>query len=133
MDDEETARVVIAAAIHIHKGVGPGLFESTYSKLMGGLLIRQQCLVETERYIDICLDGIRVERAYRIDMVVNGHLIVELKSVEHVAPIHLKQLYTYQRLADIRLGLLINFSHMTLKEGIHRRVNGYARSPIVRS
>ncbi len=117
------ARVVVDAALHVHKVLGPGLLESVYERVLAyelehrGLRVARQVPVSV-RYGDLLFD-----EGFRADMVVEGLVILELKSVELLLPVHKKQLLTYLRMADLRLGLLINFGAPLLKEGISRVAN----------
>ena len=125
--DEITGEIV-DAAVKLHKRLGPGLLESVYELLMAKELFRRGLVVERRKPITIDIDGIRVDHAFRVDLLINGSVIVELKSIETLAPVHFKQVLTYLRLLDLRVGLLINFGAATIKEGLHRIVNGYVPS-----
>ena len=105
--------------------LGPGLLESVYRSLLARNLERLGVRVEQQKIIDFNYDGVRFERGLRVDLLVEGLLVVELKSIEKLAPVHTKQLLTYLRLLDLPLGLLINFGGATLKEGLRRVVNNY--------
>jgi GxxExxY protein len=120
----ELSRIVIGAAIEVHRTIGPGLLESAYQEaLCRELLLRG---VPFERQVPLPMEykGIRLECSYRLDLVVNDLLIVELKSIDRIEPIHEAQLLTYLRLKPLWLGLLINFNVPRLKEGVRRIVNG---------
>ena len=122
---EETARQVVDAAYHMHKRLGPGLLESTYDSILQYDLERRGLGVERQIYIDLTYDELRVPRAYCIDFIIEDCLVVELKATEKLAGVHFRQLLTYLKLTDHKLGLLINFGQLTLKEGIHRLANNY--------
>ena len=124
-DIERTATEIADAAVKLHIRVGPGLLESVYETLLGKELARRGLPVERQKRISVRLDGIEFDRAFRIDLLVNGCVAVEIKSVDVLAAAHWKQLLTYLRLADLRLGLLINFSEGRLKDGLKRVVNRY--------
>ena len=124
MTHNEITRTVIDAAIEIHRKLGPGLLESVYLVVLAHELRKRGLQVEKEVAIPVVWDNIRFEVGFRADLIVEGMVIVELKSIETVLPVHLKTLLTYLRLADKRLGLLLNFREEVLKEGIHRVVNG---------
>lgn len=126
MTENEIAKIVVDSAFKIHSTLGPGLFESVYETLMAYELNKRGLTVVAQKCLPMVYDGIRLERGFRADLLVNGKVIVELKSVEGLAPIHRKQLGTYLRLADIRLGLLINFNVELIKDGIRRVVNQLA-------
>ena len=114
---------VVDAAVRIHRELGPGLLESVYEMVLAGSLARRGLKVDRQRPIDIVFEGILYDAAFRIDLLVEGALLVEVKSVERLAPVHGKQLLTYLRLARQPVGLLLNFSGATMKEGIKRVVN----------
>lgn len=124
MTENEIAKQIVDAAYHIHKRLGPGLLESVYLAVLAYELRIRGLRVDVERPIPITYESISIDVAFRADLVVEDKVIVELKSVEQVAPVHKKQLLTYLRLADMRLGLLINFGAPIIKEGITRIVNG---------
>jgi GxxExxY protein len=120
----ELARVVVDAAFQVHTRLGPGLLESVYEVALAHELRKRGHRVERQMAIPVQYDGIRFDEGFRADLIVDNALILELKSVEKVAPVHKKQLLTYLRLADKRLGLLINFGESLIKDGIFRVVNG---------
>lgn len=122
--ENEIAHQVVDAAYHIHKRLGPGLLESVYLTVLAYELRNRGLIVETEVPISVKYDGMELGIGFRADLVINDIVIIELKSVEQVVPVHHKQLLTYLRLADKRLGLLINFGSMMIKDGISRVVNG---------
>ena len=124
MTENEMATVVVDAAYRVHTGLGPGLLESVYEVVLAHALAQRGLAVARQVPIPIQYDGLSFDEAFRADLVVEDALIVELKSVEKVAPVHKKQLLTYLRLADKRLGLLINFGEELIKNGISRVVNG---------
>jgi GxxExxY protein len=125
-DIEELARIAVDCGLHIHKDLGPGLLESVYEIVMADRLSRSGCLVERQRLLPIEFEGLRLEEGYRVDLLVDGKLIIEVKSVERLAPVHGKQLLTYIRLARQPVGLLMNFGGATFREGLQRIVNGPA-------
>jgi GxxExxY protein len=120
----DVAKIVVDTALHIHRRLGPGLLESVYLVVLAHELRKRGLQVEVEVPVPIVWDGLTLDVGFRADMIVAGLLIVELKSIEVTAPVHKKQLLTYLRLADKRLGLLINFGTALLKDGISRVVNG---------
>jgi iron complex transport system substrate-binding protein len=125
--DEITGEIV-DAAVKLHNRLGPGLMESVYELFLGKELGPAGAGGGATEPITIEIDGIRVENAFRVDMLINSGVVVELKSVEAVAPVHFKQVLTYLRLLDLRVGLLINFGAATMKEGLHRIENAYVPS-----
>ncbi|MBA2411035.1 MAG: GxxExxY protein [Gammaproteobacteria bacterium] len=124
MNENGIARAVVNAAFEIHSRLGPGLLESVYEAVLCYELSRKGLSVKRQVPIPVVYDNIRFDEGFRADMIVNDKVIVELKSVEQVSYAHKKQLLTYLRLADMRLGLLINFAEAIVKDGITRVVNG---------
>jgi GxxExxY protein len=124
MSENEIAKEIVNAAYKVHTTLGPGLLESVYRAAMQYELGNQGLQVEIEYPIPVIYQGIRLEVGFRADLFVESKVIVELKSLETIHPIHKKQLLTYIRLADKRLGLLINFGALLIKDGISRVVNG---------
>ncbi len=116
---------VIGAAIEVHRKLGPGLLESAYRKCLCRQLFLRGIRFKNEDPLPLEYKGIRLKCGYRVDIVVEGLVAVEVKSVQALAPIHDAQLLTYLRLGGWRLGLLINFNVEVLKKGIHRRILGY--------
>jgi GxxExxY protein len=119
---------VVDLAIRIHRELGPGLLESVYEAVLAGKLVEKGYRVIRQHPVDIEFDGTRFEAAFRIDLFVDDRLVVEIKSVEKLAPVHAKQVLTYLRLTKQPVGLLINFGGETLKEGVRRLVNNYTPS-----
>ena len=123
MHENETAREIVNAAYKIHTTLGPGLLESVYEATLAYELGKRGIEVVRQQPIPVVYESVRMEMGFRADLIVGGSVIVELKSVEIVAPVHKKQLLTYLRLADKRLGLLVNFGAELIKDGITRVVN----------
>ncbi len=124
MTENEISRVIVDCAYQIHTKLGPGLLESVYEAVLAKLLERRGLVVQRQVPIPIQFEDMTFDEGFRADLIVNGKVIVELKSVEQTAPVHRKQVITYIRLADKRLGLLINFGEVLIKDGISRLVNG---------
>jgi GxxExxY protein len=124
MTENDIAKQVVDAAYKIHARFGPGLLESAYQAMLVHDLRKRGLHVECEQPIPLIYDGVEIEVGFRADMVVERRVIVELKSVETTLPVHKKQVITYLKLADMRLGLLINFGAAYIKDGIVRLVNG---------
>ena len=124
MTENEIAKVVVDAAFHIHVKLGPGLLESVYETVLAYELERRGLRVVRQQPIPVVYDNLKFDEGFRADLIVEDKLIVELKSVETIHPVHKKQLLTYLRLADRRLGLLINFGEALIKDGITRIANG---------
>ncbi|KQN27161.1 GxxExxY protein [Sphingomonas aurantiaca] len=119
---------VLDVALRLHRDLGPGLLESVYEAVLAGRLLAMGYSVARQRAIDIEFEGLRFEAAFRLDLLVDDRLVVEIKSVERLLPVHAKQLLTYLRLTKQPVGLLINFGGDTLKEGVRRLVNNYRPS-----
>ncbi|MCC7393378.1 MAG: GxxExxY protein [Sphingomonadaceae bacterium] len=119
---------VLDLALRIHRELGPGLLESVYETILAGMLLSAGYPVERQRAVDIFFEGTRFTGAFRVDLLVDNRLVVEIKSVDRLNNAHAKQLLTYLRLMDQPVGLLINFGGATLKEGVRRIVNGHKPS-----
>ena len=124
MTENEVAKVIVDCAYKVHTTLGPGLLESVYEAALAYDLGKRGLQVERQKPLPVVYENVRLEEGFRADLVVSDLVIVELKSVEAVAPVHKKQLLTYLRLAGKRLGLLINFGAAKIKDGINRIVNG---------
>ncbi len=121
----EITHAVIGAAIEVHRQLGPGLLESAYRECLCRELVLRGIPFEREKPLPLEYKGIHLECGYRMDLLVAGSVVVEIKSFEALAPVHDAQLLTYLRLGGWRVGLLINFNVAVLKTGIHRRILGY--------
>jgi GxxExxY protein len=124
MTENAIAQQIVDAAFRIHTTLGPGLLESVYDAVLAYELGRRGLRTAHQQPIPVVYEGIRIDAGFRADLIVEDQVIVEIKSVEVLAPVHKKQLLTYLRLADKRLGLLINFNVVLIKDGITRIVNG---------
>jgi len=124
MTENEIAKIVVDSAFQIHKRLGPGLLESVYEIVLAYELKKRGMKVERQVPVAIVYEDVKFDEGFRADLIVEEKVIVELKSVEKVVPVHKKQLLTYLRLADKRLGLLINFGDELIRDGISRVVNG---------
>jgi iron complex transport system substrate-binding protein len=116
---------IVDAAVRVHTKLGPGLLESVYERVLAYELEKRGLAVERQVPVPIAYDDIRFEEGFRADLIVARSVVLELKSVETMAPVHSKQLLTYLKLMDYRLGLLINFGAPLLKDGIKRIVNNF--------
>jgi iron complex transport system substrate-binding protein len=123
LNPEEVSAIVVDTAYHLHRKLGPGLLESVYEVLLAGMLERRGLRVERQKVVAFEFEGVHFDEGLRLDLIVEGVLVVELKSVERMSPVHLKQLLTYLRLLNLPIGLLINFGSPTFKEGVKRIVN----------
>jgi GxxExxY protein len=117
-------KLIVDAAISVHKALGPGLLESAYEACLAHELSLRDVVVERQVSLPVIYKGIRIEAGYRLDILVNERVVVEVKAVEHVLPVHSSQLLSYLRLGDYRLGLLLNFNVALMRDGIKRIVNG---------
>ncbi|MBS1715217.1 MAG: GxxExxY protein [Armatimonadetes bacterium] len=122
--ENAVARHVVETAFRIHSRLGPGLFESVYESVMEHELARLGLAVRRQKPVPVVWDGVKLEDGFRVDLLVDERVIVEIKSVEHLADVHFKQVLTYLRLSGKRLGLLINFNVPLIRDGIRRVVNG---------
>jgi iron complex transport system substrate-binding protein len=120
---EELSAEVVDAAFHLHKDLGPGLLESVYEVILAKMLEQRGLTVERQKPIPIHYADLHFDEGFRSDLLVSSALLIELKSVENLAPVHGKQVLTYLRLLDLPLGLLINFGSATFKDGVKRIVN----------
>lgn len=125
---DQLSGIVVDECIRIHRELGPGLLESVYETVLAGVLNRAGTRVDRQVPVDIEYDGMRFTAAFRIDLRIDQRLIVEIKSVEALKNLHAKQLLTYLRPTDREVGLLLNFSGETMKEGIRRVVNNHGRA-----
>ena len=124
--ENEIAKQIVDAAFRIHTSLGPGLLESVYEAVMAQELTRRGLHTERKQALPVVWENVHLEAGFRVDLIVENKVIVEIKSVEAIAPVHRKQLLTYLRLANKRLGIPINFDVDLIKDGIARVVNGLA-------
>jgi GxxExxY protein len=122
---EELARVAVDCGYHLHRDLGPGLLESAYEVLMAESLRQAGLTVERQIALPLKYKGVVIDNAFKIDLLIERRLIIELKSVERLAPVHGKQLLTYLRLMNMPLGLLMNFGQGTFKDGLKCVANDY--------
>jgi iron complex transport system substrate-binding protein len=123
LDLDSVTGAVIDEAVKLHRDLGPGLLESVYEVLLHRMLLRRGLRVERQKLVSFEYDGLRFDEGLRVDLLVEDVVVVELKSVEKLAPVHGKQVLTYLRLMNLNVGLLLNFGGATLKEGLRRIVN----------
>ena len=124
MTENEVAKQIVDAAYRVHTSLGPGLLESAYEAVLAYELEQRGLRTVRQQAVPIVYPGTRIEMGFRADLIVEDKVIVEIKSVEAIAPVHKKQLLTHLRLADKRLGFLINFNVALIKDGIPRIANG---------
>jgi GxxExxY protein len=123
MTENEVAKIIVDAAYHVHKKLGPGLLESVYETVLVYELKKRGLNVKRQAIVPVVYESIKFDEGFKADIIVENKVIVELKSVENVMPVHKKQLLTYLRLTDKKLGLLINFGAELIRDGIARIVN----------
>ncbi|GMQ28393.1 GxxExxY protein [Algoriphagus confluentis] len=121
--EDQLANKVIGFAIEVHKALGPGLLENAYKKLLAKKLMKEGFQIEVEKILPLEMDDIRIEAAYKIDILVENKLVLEIKSVEHLNDLHLAQILNYLNLGNYKLGLLMNFNVTLLKFGLQRVIN----------
>ena len=124
-DVEELARIAIDCGLNAHKDLGPGLLESVYEAVLAARLCRKGIKVDRQVPIDFHYDGLVFAEGFRADLLVEQRLLIEIKSIDKLAPVHGKQLLTYLRLLNQPLGLLFNFGGATFREGVRRIVNNH--------
>ena len=122
--ENEIANQIIGCAIEVHKSLGPGLLESAYKECLFYKLRQEGLLVEKEKPMPLVFEEVKLECGYRIDLLVERKVVIELKSVESLTDVYLAQTLTYMKLGNYKLGLLINFNVALLKHGIRRVING---------
>ena len=123
MTENELSNITIGRALKVHSALGPGLLESAYEACLQYELLKLGLFAETQKKLPLVYESVKLECGYRIDLWVERRLIVDVKSVEAIHPVHVAQVLTYLRLTDCKLGLLINFKVMHLRDGIRRVVN----------
>ncbi len=128
MELDQITAEILDAAIHIHARYGPGMLETVYERLLASELERRGLAVERQKAVALELEGMRFDEAFRLDLLVERAVVVEIKAVDRFVPAFWKQVRTYLRLLDLRVGLLINFNGETLLEGYRRVVNRYPDS-----
>lgn len=127
-DLNKISEIIIGKAIEVHKELGPGLLESAYEACLMYELLNSGLKVEQQKPLPITYKNTTIDCGYRLDMIVENSIIIELKSIEQILPIHKSQLLSYLRLSGLTLGLLINFNVEVLKHGLHRVVNNFKTS-----
>jgi GxxExxY protein len=121
--ENELSKIIFDCALYIHKSLGPGLLESAYEECMFHKLSQYDLLVEKQKPLPLIFEEVKLEIGYRVDLLVNKKVVIEIKSVEALNDIHLAQVLTYLKLSDCKLGMLINFNVALLKDGVKRIVN----------
>ena len=123
MTENEISRVIVDASYRIHVELGPGLFESVYEEILSYELMKKGLYISRQKTIPIVWEEIKMEHGFRADLIVENKVLIEIKSVESIAPVHQKQVLTYLKLTNLKLGLLINFNEPLLRDGITRIID----------
>ena len=123
MTENELSNIIIGEAIHVHQQLGPGLLESVYETCLVHRLFKKGIKIETQKPIPLVFEEVRLECGFRCDVLVENKVIIEVKAVDALNDIHLAQVLTYLRLTNVKLGLLMNFNVLKMKDGIRRVVN----------
>jgi GxxExxY protein len=123
MTEDGISNKVIGCGIYVHKALGPGLLESAYKECLFFKLVQSGLYVEKEKPMPLIFEDVRLDAGYRIDLLIKNKLIIEIKSVEELTDVHLAQTLTYLKLGNFKLGLLMNFNVLRLKDGIKRVIN----------
>ena len=121
--ENELSKIIFDCALYIHKSLGPGLLESAYEECMYYKLSQNDLLIEKQKPLPLIFEGVKHEIGYRVDLLVNKKVIVEIKSVEALNDVHLAQVLTYLKLSECKLGMLVNFNVALIKDGIRRIAN----------
>lgn len=123
MTENEISKIVVDCCYKIHTSLGPGLLESVYEEVLSYELQKRGLKIDRQKGLPVLYDDLKMELGFRADIIVENKVILELKSLEVLAPVHSKQLLTYLKITGLKLGLLINFGELLIKDGIHRIVN----------
>lgn len=121
---------IINAALRVHKSLGPGLLESAYENCLAHMLLKDGYLVEKQKPMPLVYENVKLEAGYRVDLLINKKIIVEVKAVDAINEVHIAQVITYLKLSGCNLGLLINFNAVPLKTGIRRIIHGELCEPL---
>jgi len=123
MTENELSKIIVDCCYQIHVELGPGLLESVYEEILWHELIRAGLMLSRQQAIPVLWKGLKMNLGFRADLIVENKVLIEIKSVESIAPVHQKQVLTYLKLTEIKLGLLINFNEALIKDGLSRIVN----------
>jgi len=123
MTENELSGMVVEEAIYIHRSVGPGMLESVYAQCLAYRLAKRGLNIRTEVPVPLIFEEVKLECGYRADLVIERKVVIEIKSIEMIAPIHLAQTLTYLRFLHVKLGMVLNFNAVLMKDGIRRVVN----------
>ena len=125
MDVEELSAIAVDCGLKVHRELGPGMLESAYEAVLAHILSKRGLFVERQKVIPIIYDGITVEQGFRADMIIENKLLIELKTVERLSPLHARQVTTYLKFTGLSVGLLMNFSSEKFTDGLKRLVNNH--------
>ena len=128
MDVEEVASIAVDCGLKVHQGLGPGLLESAYEAVLANVITKRGLSVERQKIIPIHFDDLIIDDGFRADLLIEGKLLIELKSIERLVPVHGKQVLTYLRFLNLPVGLLMNFGAPTFREGLRRIVNQHVNT-----
>ena len=126
MTENELSKIIVDACYRIHVGLGPGLFESVYEEILTYELKQQGLQVSRQQVIPVFWKSVKMDQGFRADLIVEDKVLIEIKSIQAIAPVHRKQVATYLKLTGIQLGILVNFNEALIKNGITRIVNNLA-------
>lgn len=121
--ENHLSKIILGATIKVHRSLGPGLLESAYQKCLIYELQKKNLLIESEKLLPVIYDNKKIDAGYRVDLMINNKVVIEIKSVNTLNDVHMAQLLTYLKLSDCKLGLLINFNERYVKDGFKRVVN----------
>ena len=121
--ENELSKIIVNCCFKIHSTLGPGLFESVYENILAYEISKENLKIEIQKALPVYYEDVKMDIGFRTDIIVENKVIIEIKSVEELNKVHYKQLQTYLKLTNMKLGLLINFNENLIKEGIHRVVN----------
>ena len=130
MNENELSRIIVNSCFKIHNEIGAGLFESVYEEILCFELDKNGLLFERQKEVPVIYENVKMDIGFRADIIVENKVILEIKSVETLAPVHYKQLLTYLKLTDLKLGLLVNFNVNLIKDGIKRVVNNLKEAKV---
>lgn len=125
MDVEELSAVAVDCGLQVHRDLGPGMLESAYKAVLAHILSKRGLFVERQKVIPIIYDGFIVEQGFRADIIIENKLLIELKTVERLSPLHARQVTTYLKFTGLSVGLLMNFSSEKFTDGLKRLVNNH--------
>ena len=124
MHENEISQIAVDAAVKVHSELGPGLLEFVYEVVLSYELAKRGLHIERQVSVPISYDGVKFEEGFRADIIIEGKVILEIKAIEKILPVHRKQLLTYLKLTGLKLGLILNFNAALMKDGIFRSANG---------